>query len=367
MNHSVLLRKLESHGIRGKARDWLETFLIKRLQCTEISKIVKVGNTLVKKKFRSPFKPNYTGVPQGSILGPLLFLLYINDLPQTTPHKCVLYADDTTLLINCDDKTAWESTINTALADVVNWMSGCNLQVNIEKTKIMQFHSYNTKTLPIHIMHGNKQVEEVSHFKFLGITIDEHLNWKQHIHDVCGKLNRFVFALKRLRQTVSKDAALTAYHGYVASVLNYGLMIWGNSVDFEKAFKLQKKCVRSVANAWFLDSCKPLFKQLKILPLPCMYIRDLCLFVKQHPELFNNYSDIFPRQKRTKYLSLLYQPPCHTSIYKNNVFNMCILVYNKLPDSIKKLNINMFKPKLRDWLSENCFYSVKEYLNVNFE
>jgi hypothetical protein len=108
--------------------------------------------------------------------------------------------------------------------------------------------------------------------------MDKHLNCKLHVDEFCASLNRFVFGLKRLRDTVSPEAALTVYHGYVSSVLLYGLILWGNSVDIDSVFKIQKKCVRVICNAWFDDSCVPLFKKLHI----SLYLRVVCVFVKKH-------------------------------------------------------------------------------------
>lgn len=178
------------------------------------------------------------------------------------------------------------------------------------------------------------------------------------------KTSRYTFALKRLRQTISVEAALAAYHGYVSSILGYGLIIWGNSVELDKAFKVQKRCIRVINKAWFLDSCKPLFKNNNILPLPCLYIRDLCIFVKANPSYFQKKSDVIPRQKRPKYKNLLYHPLCQKVIYEKNVYNMAITVYNKLPENLKSLAGNSFKTKLHNWLLDNCFYSMTEYFNV---
>lgn len=235
--------------------------------------------------------------------------------------------------------------------------------MNINKTKIIQFHSYNSKLISLDVTIDNQKLEQVNSFKFLGMHLDEHLNWKIHVDTVCQRLGRFVFALKRVRQTVSVEAALAAYHGYVSSILSYGLIMWGNSVNSDKAFKVQKRCIRVLNKAWFLDSCKPLFKKCNILPLPCMYIKDVCIFVRTHANYFRKRSEVILRQKRAKFQNLLFQPICHREIYKKNVFNMCIIIYNKLPDNIKLLQGNKFKSDLHQWLLDNCFYNIKDYLN----
>lgn len=367
MNHSKLLNKLNFYGVRGKALDWIASFLRDRKQCTEITKLDGSGHAILKKTYRSTFKTNDVGVPQGSVLGPLLFLLYVNDLPDSTCHGCIQFADDTTLLIKSNNINSFEYDTNNAFKDIIKWMNVNNLSNNINKTKIMQFSSYNSNSKTILLSYNNEVVNEVDTVNFLGIMIDKNLNWKAHIDSVCNRLNRFVFALRRLRQTISTEAALIAYHGYVSSVLRYGLILWGNSVDVEKAFKVQKKSIRAVCNAKFDDSCKPLFRKMNILPLPCLYIRDICLFVKDHPEYWKTQGEVSHRPTRSHYTNLLHQPPAFKKIYEKNVFHMCPSIYNHLPDDIKCLTGNIFKSKLTAWLLQNCFYSIKEFRTYKIE
>lgn len=363
VNHSKLLSKLELYGIRGKALDWIKSYLVNRKQCTEIAQLSKVKNGLIKQSYRSQYQFTRTGVPQGSVLGPLLFLIYINDLPQSTTQKCIMYADDTTLIVQSDENNSYENTINSALKDINIWMNKNDLNINATKTKFMQFHSYRTKPLPLSVTYDNNYIEQVDNIKFLGLYIDSNLNWKTQIDSICSRLNRFVFALKKLRNTVSMEAAITAYHGHISSVLSYGLILWGNSVDVDRAFKLQKKCIRAITNTWFRESCRPLFKKLKILPLACMYIRNTCILVKSHPEFFQKLNEVKTRKLRAQYVNLLHNPQCHTYIYKINAYNMSITLFNNLPDKIKTLECREFKIQLTQWLQENCFYSVTEFLN----
>jgi hypothetical protein len=365
VNHCKLLHKLEVYGIRGRVLEWIESYLIDRMQCVEIKSIsaAESKNSILKQTIRSDFRASNCGVPQGSILGPLLFLLYVNDLPRATTQRSIMFADDTTLIVKCERKENFELNANKALIDIIKWMKLNNLNINTNKTKFIQYKSYNSKSIPIKIEFDHKIIDEVNSMKFLGIMIDEHLNWKDQIEQICNKLNRFVFALKRLRETVSKEAALTAYHGYVSSVLAYGLILWGNSVEVDRVFKIQKKCIRAISNVKMDASCVPLFRKLNILPLPCLYIRDVCVFVNCHQGLFIKRSVVIQRQTRPHIMSLLYKPPCRKDMYKRNIVNMSIVLYNKLPNELRALSGQIFKRKMTKWLFEKCFYSVKDYLN----
>lgn len=286
--------------------------------------------------------------------------MYINDLPNVTEHKTILFADDTTVVIKCIDIGKYEDDITFTLNKIIDWLKINNLKINIQKTNLIQFQTHRLRHIDLNIITNNSKIEEVDSTKFLGIMLDKNCNWKTHVQYVCDKLDRFVFAIKKLRETVSTEAALNAYHGYVSSVLSYGLLLWGNSVEIDRAFLVQKKCIRAICGAWSMDSCRPLFKKLHILPLVCMYIRELCVFVRQHPKYFDVSSQVVNRCTRNKHK--LHQPKCRLELYKRNVHINAIKVYNKLPNFFKELPLTLFKIKLTKWLADKCFYDLKEFM-----
>lgn len=361
--HELLLEKLEKYGIRGNAYDLIKSYLQNRQQRTEIARVETYHNQPIKITYKSPFRKNHSSaIPQGSIIGPLLFLAYINDLPLSTTSQCILFADDTTLIVTAKDRVALKNKIIESLNEITLWLKNNNLMLNTSKTKIINFHTNKTKSDNMIIKYNNKNIDTVNHTKFLGIIIDQNLNWKEHIENICTKLDRFIFALRRIRQTVSAQAAWCAYHGYVASVLSYGLTIWGNSSHATRAFKIQKKCIRAVCNVHWMDSCKPLFKNNKILTLPCIYIRDICLLTHRYPEYFNKKSDNINRP--TRYPNKLVAPHYSLRLCQKNVYYMAVKIYNKLPDSAKQLTYNELKNKLTRWLLIKCFYCINDYLEI---
>lgn len=177
-----------------------------------------------------------------------------------------------------------------------------------------------------------------------------------------AKLDKFVFALRKLKLVSDKKTAKSAYHGYVSSVLRYGLIIWGNSVDINRAFVAQKKCIRAISGAEYLDPCTPLFKELKILPLPCLYIYEICIFVKK-------YSSLFPLKEHNSVRlhknnpGKLQVPSQKLHLYSRNVYCMAIKIFNKLPTELRMLTFNKFKRRMFSWLLDKCFYSVNDFLN----
>ena len=227
----------------------------------------------------------------------------------------------------------------------------------------MQIGTYKTQSQNLNICFDSQIIEEVKESKFLGIIIDNKCNWKSHVDYVRGRLNRFIYALKRLRQVISITAAITAYYGYVQSVLRYGLLIWGNSTDVDIAFIMQKKCIRAIFGLGPFDSCRPCYKQYKILTLPSIYILEACLFVVNNPECFQRLDQVSNRNLRPQFKNKLYYPRANLATVTRNSMFMCIKIYNKLSAEQRGLTSKELRKSLSKWLTEKCFYSVNEYLN----
>lgn len=282
-----------------------------------------------------------------------------------TKHKTILFADDTTILIKSRNLEILNEEVTNTLNDVMEWLNANNLEVNLSKTKIIYF---NTGRIPKNYIPpkvGETLIRCETSVKYLGIMIDEHLNWKEHVKMVCDKLAKFVFAIRRLRLTVSQNAALVAYHGYVASTLTYGLLLWGNSVDIIQAFKMQKKAVRALCGKGPMDSCRPLFKKLNLLTLTSMYIRAAAIFVKEHSDYFEAVPEATSLRLRAKADNYKFNlPRCRLQMVKRNAHVNIINIFNNLPISLKELPLSMFKKKLTVWLINNNFYSLSEYYDT---
>jgi hypothetical protein len=223
----------------------------------------------------------------------------------------------------------------------------------------MSFHTHRASPIELNIRYKDEPISEATHTNFLGIILDSHCDWKLHIDSVCKKVSGFVFALRHLRQVASGETSVTAYHGYISSVLQYGLLLWGNSTHINKLFIMQKKCVRAMCGAYITDSCKPLFLKLKLLTLPCLYIKQLAIFVKANPELFTKVRD--NRMQRTVNEGKLVLPKTKLYYCRRNAYVMAIKVFNKLPTNLRNLPLTMFKTELHKWLTHRVFYSMNEF------
>ena len=182
LDHHILLKKLNYYGFEGPALDWFSSYLTGRQQHVELNGV------------SSSFSQLSTGVPQRSILGPLLFLIYMNDIPNaSTFFKYVLYADDTTLFSTINISAGATHEINNHLSKVYDWLGVNKLSLNVKKTKYIVFHAINKNiegVIPELSINGII-IERVQNFNYLGIFLNEHMFWKTHIDIVANKLIKF--------------------------------------------------------------------------------------------------------------------------------------------------------------------------------
>lgn len=305
------------------------------------------------------FRNTKYGVPQGTVLGPLLFLIYINDFPNSINHPMVLFADDSTVIFD-ETKENLEIDINNTLTNLIQWLTNNNLMINIEKTYIMHFKNRSIETHDVQIKHDGKPVNEIEVTKFLGLSIDSRLTWKSQIEQVCKRLQTFSYALYMLAKVVDVTAVLTAYYGHVESILRYGLIFWGNSTDIEKVLKIQKKCVRAIVGIPQDQTCKPHFIGLGILTLTSLYIYEVSVFVRSNRSLFET-------MKSDRRKNIIRTESCKTTLFTKSIFGMAPKIYNKVPKYIRDVNtMHSFKDKLRKFLRNKAYYNINEYLNDLF-
>ena len=288
IDHTILLSKLNFYGVKDNSLNWFSSYLSNRKQFVAF------------KDSTSDLHANDIGVPQGSILGPLLFIIYVNDLCQVTQNFTpILYADDTTLeaplcsfnyLQNAHNFST-SQLINSELINISKWLSVNKLSMNTVKTKYMIFHlpqRHISKIPELNISINNVPLEKVSEFNFLGITIDETLSWKPHITKVCNKIARSIGVIKKLNKFLPESTLVTLYNSLILPHILYGILVWGHTNN--RIYKLQKRAVRSLTNSKYNAHTSPLFKKLKLLTVQDIF-KTQCLkfFYKYKNELLPRY------------------------------------------------------------------------------
>ena len=357
VNHKILLEKLKFYGITGKLLDLIQSFLHGRFQNILIADASSGWRTI------------QHGVPQGSILGPLLFLIYINDLPLLAGinSKIVLFADDTSTIITCSNREDLTTALYKTLSNINLWFKANFLSLNINKTCLLQFRTNNKIDNTLELKYLNETILNVSSVKFLGLLVDDTLSWGQHINQLASKLSSACYAIRTLTPLLSKNAIRMLYFSYAHSIISYGIIFWGNSSNSIKIFKQQKKILRIMTNSKKIESCRKLFKKMKILPFYCQYILSLSMYMVNNKHLFTKNLEIHSHS--TRMASNFHVPTAKLTKYQKGAHYMGIKIFNHLPGYIKGL-INekqIFKNTLEKFLLDNIFYSINEYLNHSID
>jgi len=258
LDHKILLKKLKYYGFNGMAYNLMESYLTNRKQYVEMEGVESELLTVI------------TGVPQGSILGPLLFIIYINDIVSASNlFNFIIYADDTTLsttleiIIKDTNYGNIESKINRELAGINDWLKTNKLSLNVSKSKYMIFHTPQKKVKPLKLFIENTTIDRVYEFNFLGLTINENLNWKNHINKIANKISKSMGILNKLKHFLPLNTKVLIYNSLILSHLNFCILAWGYQCD--RILKLQKRIVRILNISKYNAHTEPIFKTLKLL------------------------------------------------------------------------------------------------------
>ena len=331
LNHEILLNKLSHYGITDTALKWFSSYLTGRQQYVEIESASSYLLTLK------------TGVPQGSILGPLLFLIYMNDIPNATNNFIfILYADDTSLFRTINIPITSPVNINEQLGYVYDWLAVNKLSLNTKKTKYMIFHAMNKKIdyLIPEIKINDILIERVTNFNFLGLTLNENVSWKPHIGIIANKITKFSGVLNRLKRYLPGYILRTLYCSMVQSRLTYCILAWG--FNYQRLVKIQKRFMRIISLNKYNAHTEPLFKSLELLSIKHLFDLSCLKFVYKFKQSYlPNYFLTFkciPRssihEHNTRYSSLIDAEGTRTVIAGNCIRHHLVTVLNNTPKCI---------------------------------
>lgn len=335
VSHNLLLEKLEHYKVQGFALSVLKTYLQNRFQ------YVSCNNT------KSSCLEVSCGVPQGSVLGPLLFLIMANDVGTSVSTEVVLYADDTTIINRHANRSQALEVAKLNQNSIQNWMTANELVLNENKTSTVLFGLKDKAALTLEFP------------KFLGLTLDPTLCWSQHIIGVKKKLSQSIYALKRLCGELDQDGLRQAYFGMFQAHLSYGILAWGSASQAVDVFVLQKKALRVIAGVGKYEHCSNIFKKFNILTFYSLYIFNCLLYVKLNPDLFTTRKEV--HSHNTRYNNLIDVPQHRLCKSDKSPKIMSFKLYNKLPSEIRQLNFTNYKRKINKFLLNRPFYSVHDF------
>ena len=313
-------------------KDWLVSYLSDRTQ------FVDIGNK------QSSVRAIRCGVPQGSIMGPLLYLIYVNDIHASTRGTILSFADDTSLLITEENIDTLFQRANTEVDNLYQWFCANKLSLNAKKTKFLVFRSAylkcNFDNLQVNIQDTplvriGSDCEEKS-TKFLGLHVDEFLTWKHHISCIDNKISRALYQVKQARHFLPVTCLRSLYFSMIHPHLLYGILAWGNvkPSSLKRTVILQKRARRYINKASYNSHTEPLYKKSGVLKVTDQYNCEVILFMHDYvtnklPISFNStfkYHRDIQDDRQTRQSNLFYIDKCDQMLQRCCLY-ITFLVY----------------------------------------
>ena len=343
MDHQILLKKLQCYKCNDSCLSWFESYLSNRTQRVSLNNNLSDAANVI------------YGVPQGSILGPLLFLIFINDLPlyiQSTSTSVDLYADDTYFYCSSHDKLVLERKLQASLDCLQRWCHENGMVLNTDKTKVMLITSRQKRTVlndaVLNLQYSDIDISMTTCDKILGIQVDENLTWNSHFNFLSKKLSSYMWLLSKVRTYLSTEHRVLFYNAYIKPHLDYCSLIWSNTsnININKISRLQRRSCKLILGIEY-NGLIDAFQRLEILSF------DQSIFLSKAKVMYKIHTNIAPSYLNEMFLMrdttlnntvsnlrsvacknfLIPQAKCN--LFKGSLSYSGVMVWNSIPVSIK--------------------------------
>lgn len=355
VKHEVLITKLENHGIRGYPLEWLQSFLRGRQQYVQISRSEEAGSVNRTTPVTSSLKPVNHGVPTGSILGPFLYILYVNGL---IDENMTVYCDDTTVICTAPKAEDLSAVCSSSLSNLGHEFLRHNLLINTKKSNLMVFGRNNEQNIVVN--YNDENLHVVKETRFLGVVVDVNFQWKTEISSLRKKLLSAIFVIWNVTRSSNREAAILAYHSLFMSRVSYSLLVWGNSSsgNLLTIFKLQKRAVRTIRRMGRRDSCRGVFKEMNLLTVPALYCYQVAKWAKFKGD-FTLGSQVHGHNTRNG--NRIFVEPHRTKRFEQSLNFVGRKVLNSIPiEIVSDTSYPNFCRKLRLFLTDLEMYDLTD-------
>ena len=351
---------MEKYGIRGVTLDWFRSYLQARkirMKCKPTS----TGQLTTSDEYTVEY-----GAPQGSCLGPLLFLIFCNDLKLNLEYLHVVqFADDTTLTMGHRNHNYLKYCIETDLTNVQDWFNANSFTLNLSKSNYMTFLPRSNTGADLNLTLNGVTLPKTPSTKFLGTWIDDKLIWKEHLTRLTTKLTNRIGMLKRCKRFLTAHALKTLYYAQIHSLITYGIAMWGPMANQHQLKQIQKQQDKAVKQIDFMHSKEDNYKKHRILNVHQLITLELCklgyrLTHKLLPKplanalLSDHYNNNLGKTHKynTRHKTTPNLPRASNSRYRSSYLFQALSVYSKLPDSVTtQSNLKSFNKRCKHYLT----------------
>ena len=364
VNHKILLEKLYNYGFRGTAQKIIESYLSNRKQVVKINDTTSDELTIT------------CGVPQGTILGPILFILYINDLFEILSQgELISFADDTCLIVKGNSWIESQIKAELKLNLIKNWLNKNYLSLNVNKTVFITYGSYldsvpQNITLKVHTnsCSDNKCdcpcVNRVTVAKYLGVYIDYNLKWREHIRYITNKVRYLIYVFYKLNSVISKKQLMTMYYALFWTISTYGIIAWGGAYEntLKSLNEIQKKILKLIHKKNRTFSTETLYREEKIITIRKYFLEKS--LIDNFSNIKTKFQELLEKGKRNKRVT---PPNYKKDISRHNHYFISFRIFNLLREDIKISDINKKRNKklIRDWIIDINTDIVKSFFKAH--